>query len=216
MKKSTCLLLTLLGFFLIAPLAGAYEAPSDATLDKVLANPKLLTTVLDDATGKEAAELLNRLIGRIQAASSIGKGQKDYLIAFFTARVTFLLNQTEAIAFANEIATLVPAEGLAVVFSGMRIGGGGSSDFMTNLRTLAGENADLRTAIDTPTITLTDPVYKQLLVALGSVQTLPPTATDSVPPAGDDPQGGGGDQGGGGTGGGTPPPTIPPGYAGQG
>jgi len=208
MKLNRLLLISVFCILAHSQTALAYEIPSDGDLDKVLANPKMISTLLDDADGKQVAELLKRLIERIEA-SSLGKEQKDYLIAFYTGRIVFLLNAQEAIAFATELIAIVPGSKLPIVFAGLATGGGGSSDFMTTLRTLAGESASLNTAISTPNITLTTPVYSLLLSTLGSAQTLPPTATDSLPPpvvtdTGASPAPA------------PPPPVIPPGYAGQG
>ena len=104
------------------------------------------------------------------------------LIAFYTARVTFLLPAGQLNTFARELVAGAPADVLPQVYAGLSIGGAGSSAFITGLRELAGEDEDYQTAITTPNVPLTDPVYNLLVATLANVQNLPPFSTDSLPP----------------------------------
>ncbi len=188
----------------------AYEPPTDSQITNMLANPKLITQLLGDANGKEAAALMKRIIDRV-LATDMAEKQKDYLISFYAGRLAALLNAAEADEFATELMSIAPASSLGTILAGLSVGRGGSSAFITLLKELAGDNNDLQTAIKTPNITLTDPVYTLLVANLATAQSIAPSATDSVPPPG------GGVGGGAGTGGGaTPPPVIPPPYNGQG
>ena len=162
----------------------AYEPPRDAQISNTLANPKLITALLDDATGEEAAALVKRIIDRINA-QALSQDQKDYLIAYYTGRVVSLLNETQAQKFATELFSIAPAANLGTVFAGLAVGRGGSSDFMVLLRQLAGTNETLLTAIATPQIPLSSPVYNQLVSNISNAQSIAPRETDSTPPTGD-------------------------------
>ncbi len=56
---------------------------------------------------------------------------------------------------------------------------------MVLLRQLAGTNETLLTAIATPQIPLSSPVYNQLVSNISNAQSIAPRETDSTPPTGD-------------------------------
>lgn len=159
----------------------AYEPPSEAKLDQLLANPKLIGDVVGDASGEEAAVLMTRIIKRVED-SDLGKAQKEYLIAYYTSRITFLLPQSERSRFATDVVAAVSQDLVPTVFAGLSIGGGASETFLTHLNDLAGENEIFVTAIQNPNVALTNPVYNLLVATLSTSQALPPPAVDSLPP----------------------------------
>jgi len=185
----------------------AYEPPSDGQIDNLLANPAMIKTLVDDASGEQAAALMVRIIARIDAAS-LGPRQVDYLISFYTARITTLLPVSQRDSFATVLVANAPAQHTATLYAGLTVGGGADGGFVDTLKGLAGDDATLLTAVETPNIQLTNPVYTVLVSSLGSAVTLPPAPVESLPPSDDIPEGDGSD-------GGDIPP-IPPPYAGQG
>lgn len=208
MKKLLTLFLVAGSTLLSAPVF-SYEPPTDDELSQLLANPSLIKTMLADASGEQAAELMARIISNIQQ-SNLGPKQLEYLVAFYTSSVVFLLPPSERGSFAETLLANAPAELMPTLFSGLAIGGSGSSAFMTQLREQAGDDPLLQRAIDTPSLQLTGRVYTVLISALASQQTLPPAPTDSLPPSG-------GFEAGGGTTPEVPPtPPVPPTYDGQG
>ncbi|MDF3129914.1 hypothetical protein P0Y35_11970 [Kiritimatiellaeota bacterium B1221] len=207
MKLKQLLLASVFSTLSVLQTAQAYEPPTAAQITNMLANPKMITQLLGDANGKEAATLMKRIIERIQA-TEMAKKQKDYLISFYSGRLAALLNAAEADAYATELMSIAPAESLGTVLAGLSVSRGGSSSFVALLKELAGDNPSLQTAISTPNVTLTDPVYSLLETNLDSAQSIAPSPIDSVPPSG-----GAGAGAGTGT---TPPPVIPAPYNGQG
>ncbi|MCC5843115.1 MAG: hypothetical protein JJU05_02560 [Verrucomicrobia bacterium] len=171
---------SLLGM-LAAPLLGAYTPPTDRQLSQALANPGMVRSLIQDANPEEAGQVLVRLLRRIQA-SDVVPSQKNFLAAYYSARFAFLLGND-----ADDMAAVVlgnaPAELLPAVWAGFSVGGQGSSSFMAALRELAGENEEFLQAVDAPNIPLGESVYNQLIVSLGSSQTLPPVAPGAVAPA---------------------------------
>jgi hypothetical protein len=130
-------------------------------------------------------------------------------VAFYTARIAFLLPTTEATTYATELVNTAPPELIPPIMAALSLGAGGVPAFGDHLLDIAGENEAWIQAIKNPRIPLTPPVYALLISALGTSQTLPPVVTDSLPPpipVGDE------------EGGGTPPPApvIPDTYDGQG
>jgi hypothetical protein len=165
---------------LAAPVAFAYEAPSEGDLDALMANPNIIRKILGDANATEAADLMVRILDRIVKAKLVDK-QRDYLASYYAARMAFLLGD-EAEAFAAVLLPKVPRELVPPVLAGLTTGGRGSSNLIAALREMAGEDALLLQAINAPNITLTDPVYSHLVGNLGTAQSLPPVLTDSLPP----------------------------------
>jgi hypothetical protein len=200
--KKTILPLALLSISLLSPSLFAYEPPSDDDLAQMLANPSLIKTVLADADGEQAAVLMLRVIESLEAAD-LGPKQIEYLIAYYTARIAFMLPATEATEFATSLINRAPAAYVPTIFAGLSIGSAGNTELTAQLKELAGEDPTFLRAINTPNIQLTDPVFTVLVSALGAAQTLPPAPTDSLPP----PPGIEGGQSGGGE---TPPPVVPP------
>jgi hypothetical protein len=177
MKTYPALLLCLI--FLSGPIMRAdYSPPNDTQLDRALANPNLVGNLLQGANGAEAAQLLSRLLRRVQERG-LGNAQQQYLAAFYAGRIAFLLGG-EAGAFLDALAAQVPNKLSSAVFSGLAVALRGSSELMAALRESAGENEALLTAVNNPRLSLTDPVYTQLVASLGSVQSLPPVAPDSI------------------------------------
>lgn len=161
---------------LFVPTLHAYEPPSERQLSQVLANPNMIRAVLGDANGEQAADLLVRILTRIND-SNMNQSQKNYMASYYVARVTFLLGR-EANVMASRLLPLVPRELVPAVVAGLSVGGRGSADF----RELLGEDAGLLQAANAPYVLLSEPVYEQLLVSLGAAQSLPPVVTDSLPP----------------------------------
>ncbi|WFB37375.1 hypothetical protein P3T73_06325 [Kiritimatiellota bacterium B12222] len=181
MKINKLLLTGIISTVALWQSAQAYTPPTDSQLNKMLANPKLITQILGDADGKEAATLVQRIFSSIQA-TKIGDAQKNYLIAFYSGRVASLLNSEQADVYAKQLVAESSAELLPIVFAGLATGRGGSSEFVSLLNALAGENNDLLVAIHTPNIPLTDPIYRLLTSTLSNVQSIPPSPIDSIPP----------------------------------
>lgn len=197
----TILCCALLGGFTATTLR-AHTPPTDRQISQALANPELVNSLVQGASPQEAGQVLLRLLQRI-AATDVAASQKNFLAAYYSARIAFLLGE-DAAAMAESIFPNIPEELVPAVISGLSIGGRGSAVVMAALRELAGENAALLQAIDAPNIPLSDPVYNQLLVSLGAAQSLPPVVTDSLPPpipVGDAPA--------------DPPPPVPRRYRGQ-
>lgn len=210
MKKAIFPIVFIMMTSLVMPTAYSYEPPSENKLSQLLANPKLIKEMLGDADGAEAATLMLRIISRLEG-TDLGPKQVEYLIAYYTARISYLLPPSELSTFATSLLAGAPAGFLPTIYSGLSIGGAGNAAFMTELREMAGDDAVLQTAISTPNVQLTDPVYRILTAALGTYQTLPPAPTDSLPPP--PPEDAGPDQPR------TPPPPappVPPTYDGQG
>lgn len=180
MKSFKIFLLTLtvtsLGFLS----AQAYTPPTDGQIGQALANPGMLATLLDDANGEQAADLLVRILARIDSKSDMAQSQKNYLASFYTARTTFLMGG-QAQAMAQRLIPRVPENLLPAVVAGLSVGGRGSATFMAALREMVSGDALLQ-AINNPEIPLTDPIYTLLLQSLGAAQSLPPIVSDSLPP----------------------------------
>lgn len=172
------LITTLLG---LLPLRAEYSPPTEGQLDQMMANPGLVVTVLKGADAKEAATLLKRVIDRV-LASNLNASQRTYMIAYYTARFTFLLPASELNAFATELIPLVPRELVPSVISGFSLGGGGSSDFIAHVRELVQDNTAYVSALMTPRSSLTSPIHDRLVATLSVSQALPPSVTDSLPP----------------------------------
>jgi len=207
------ILLALLAFG--AAGAQAYTAPSEDRLDQVLANPNLIRIVLDDAKGQEACELLQRILAKVDAAP-IPAIQKEYLAAYYSARITFLLAD-ESIPFARCLLPTLPASLRTAVVSGIAVGGQGSAALLSFLRSQLGNDPILLQAINSPQAALGDTVFNQLIDSLRGVQSLPPILTDSLAPPGDgtSPRGPGVPPPPAPRRGGGPPPPVPQPYAGQ-
>lgn len=163
---------------LLLPAFAEYTPPTNAQIDQVLANPNTVSNVLGDANGEQAAVLLARLLDRI-SDSTASTSQKQYLASFYAARISFLLgNQAEPLL--RSIQDSIPEALESAVFSGFSIGLSGSTTQMAILRDIAGENTILLQAVNSPRISLTDPIYNQVIRSLASVQTLPPASVDSI------------------------------------
>jgi hypothetical protein len=159
----------------------AYTPPTEGELDQLLANPKLINLTIKDANGEEAAEVMLRIIERLDNAG-LSDVQVNYLVAFYTARISFLLPATESKVFATTLANSAAAPLVPTILAGLSIGAGGIQGFDSFLQDLAGEDPIRLQAIQNPRIPLTTPVYNLLVSALSGSQTLPPTVTDSLPP----------------------------------
>lgn len=169
---------------LLIPGLGAYaefEPPTEADLDQLLANPKLINVTIKDANGKEAAGVMIRIIERLQEAELVDV-QLNYLVAFYTARIAFLLPASEAKTFATELVNTAPKELIPPIMAALSLGAGGVPAFGDHLADIAGDDEAQLQAIRNPRIPLTPPVYNLLIAALGTTQTLPPVITDSLPP----------------------------------
>lgn len=164
----------------LTPLS-AYEAPTDDVLEQLLANPKLINEVLQGASGAEAAKVIARIIDKLEE-SSLGSAQRNYLVAYYTSRTLFLLADTEMNQFATDLLAAVPAHLAPIVLSGLSVGGGISDTFMAHLMEMAKDNATWTRAVQTPNITLTNPVYNLLVSNLRTAQSLPPPVINSLPP----------------------------------
>jgi len=191
----------------VSLLKAEFEPPTEGELDQLLANPALINVTIKGANGQEASGVMVRIIERLEEAELVDI-QLKYLVAFYTARIVFMLPADEAKAFATELVGAAPPELIPPIMAALSIGGGGIQAFGNFLLELAGDIQDQVDAIENPRIPLTPPVYNVLINALGTSQSLPPVRTDSLPPpipVGDD------------TGGGAPPPpVVPPTYDGQG
>ncbi len=161
--------------------ARGYEPPSPADLDALLANPNLIADTLDDADGEQAADLMLAIIGRLQEAR-LNEKQRQYMLAYYAARITYLLGEEQAKAFATSLLSRMDRALIPPVLAGMSTGGRGSKGLIDHLRGLAGEDEVLLNAINNPSLPLTPPVYNYLLANLGAAQSLPPVVTDSLPP----------------------------------
>ncbi len=195
---------------LLLPVVRAeFEPPTEGELDQLLANPGLINVTIKGANGQEASGVMVRIIERLEDADLVDI-QLKYLVAFYTARIVFMLPGEEAKSFATELVGVAPPELIPPIMAALSIGGGGIQGFGNFLLQLAGEVQDQVDAIENPKIPLTPPVYNVLVNALGTAQSLPPVITDSLPP----PVPEGINDGGGAAP--PPPPFIPPPYDGQG
>jgi hypothetical protein len=183
-----------------------FEPPTEGQLDQLLANPQLINITIKGANGQEAAGVVIRIIERLQKVDLVDV-QLKYLVAYYTAKVAFLLPTDEAKDFATELVANCPKELTPSILAALSIGAGGIQAFGDHLFELAGDIESYVESIRNPQIPLTPPVYNLLISALGTGQSLPPVVTDSLPPpipVGDTPS--------------APAPAAPPiavGYAGQ-
>ena len=174
-----CLPLLLLAF-LAQPVLADYEPPTERQLTRMLANPDLVLDVFRGASPEEASAVLFRTVTRIHE-SNMNQSQKNYNIAYFSARVTQLMGRDRQ-AMAEHLLPTLPMDLVPPVLAGMSIGGRGSAPFMNAIRGFAGENEALLVPINAPPVSLTPPVYQHLVDTLGVAQSLPPVVTDSLPP----------------------------------
>lgn len=182
MKTKTILLsLTAALGVSLAPLQAAYAAPTKGQLDQLMANPNLVAVTLNGADGPQAAELLNRVVERLMAAN-LNESQRAYLIAYYTARFTFLLRPSHLNAFATDVIARTPPGVMTAVLSGFSLGGRGSGSFLAHVRGLVEHNEGYLQALLTPRASMSNPVYDQLVISLSASQSLPPHVIDSLPP----------------------------------
>lgn len=180
MSKPTFTLLSLLLMTLSFTASADYVPPTDDELDEILANPNLIKAVEIEASGEEAAEVLLRIIDKVQK-SKLGPLQKRYLVAYWTARIVELLKGSELEPFADAITELVDGTLLEIIYSGMSIGGAGNNSFIDYIQGLAGDVDAFQNAILRPETVLTIPVYNLLLTTIQSGQTLPPPPNITTP-----------------------------------
>lgn len=162
-------------------LRAEFEPPTEAQLDQLLANPKLINATIKDANGKEAAGVMIRIIERLQDADLVDV-QLNYLVAYYSARIAFLLPTGEATTFATELVDNAPPELIPPILAALSMGAGGVPQFGAHLLDIAGDNEAYARAVENPRIPLTPPVFNLLTTSLGTTQTLPPVVTDSLPP----------------------------------
>ena len=196
-------------------LRAEYKVPSEGRIDQMMANPNLVAATLKGADATQAATLLKRMIDRLMGAD-LNDSQRSFLIAYFTARFTFLLPASELNAFANALIPLIPPQFVTSVLAGFSLGGRGSAGFILHVLELVQENDPYVQALLTPRSALANPIYDQLVISLAASQSLPPSVTDSLPPP--IPVGTGTDAGSEGPGalnGPQAPPPIPEPYEGQ-
>ena len=179
--KGIRLLFAALVFSCLLPLHAQYEPPTEGQLDQLMANPKLVAITMKGANGQEAAALLIRIIERIQRAN-LQPTQTSYLIAFYTARIAYLLPASEVQSFSEALIPLIPADAMVSVMGGISLGGRGSEGFLAQVEELLSGNEVWLRALRTPRTSLTNPVYKLLVQTLSQSQALPPSVTDSLPP----------------------------------
>ncbi|MEX2608153.1 MAG: hypothetical protein WD708_12490 [Kiritimatiellia bacterium] len=159
----------------------AYEAPTDEAIDQLLANPKMINTLVEGANGAEAAQVLARIIAKI-SDSTLGSAQRNYLIAYYVSSAVALLPDTEMNIFARDLVAAVPRHLVPIVLSGLVVGGGTSESLIAQLMEIAENNASWTRAVQTPNITLTNPVYNLLVSNLSTSQSLPPAVINALPP----------------------------------
>jgi len=181
MKTSIRTLLTLVTLGLgLSSTVFAHTPPSNRQITHALANPDIIDQLVHDADGEQAGAVLLRLLERIQASNASAE-QKNYLAAYYSARIAYLMGE-KSDALARFILTRAPKDLLPAVFAGLSVGSRGSEAVMAALREIVAENETLLQAVEAPNITLTRPVYLQLLSSLRTTQTIPTTVTDSLPP----------------------------------
>lgn len=174
------LLATLLALS-FTPLHADYSPPTRGQLDQLLANPNLVAATLKGADAIQAAELLIRVIDRLNEAK-LNDAQRTYMIAYYSSRFTFLLPNSELNAFASAVIAQLPPEFLPAVLSGFSLGGRGSSEFLSHVEDLVQDNDAHVMALRNPGASMAKPVFDRLVITLAASQTLPPTVIDSLPP----------------------------------
>lgn len=162
-------------------LRAEFEPPTEAQLDQLLANPKLVNATIKDANGKEAAGVMIRIINRLEEVDLVDV-QLNYLAAYYSARIAFLLPSAQAATFATELVNTAPQELIPPIMAALSMGAGGVPQFGAHLLDIAGDNEAYVQAVRNPRIPLTPPVFNLLSTSLGTTQTLPPVVTDSLPP----------------------------------
>lgn len=150
-------------------------------MGQLMANPNLVEATLRGADATQAAALLKRVIDRVMAAN-LNASQRTYLIAYYTARITFLVPAGERNAFASELIPQVPPEHMTAVLAGFSLGGRGSMDFISHVQEIIQDNEAYVQALRTPRASMSNPIYDQLVISLAASHSLPPTIVDSLPP----------------------------------
>jgi hypothetical protein len=181
MKTKALLLLLAICGLCILPNAAAFEPPSDSQLEKALANPDdTLPSLLKGATGEEVADIVERLIIKIQESEKLTDLQKEYNTAYLVAKVTRLLSGDRRNEFARALLAIEWEPALRkTIIAALSVGGTGSNTFNQFLMELVGENEEELAIIKNPNQALTNSVYSRLIVALGLA---PAEAADAIPP----------------------------------
>jgi hypothetical protein len=158
-KRLPSLILTATALFLL-PAFAAFTPPTDDQIDQALANPDSVTALLGDASAEQAADLLSRILARVESAN-VSPSQKNYLAAFFSARISFLLGPAAG-PMLDALGDAIPDSVKPAVFAGLAMGMRGSSDAMATLRLSTDTDPILDQAVNDPSSTLTPGVYNQV------------------------------------------------------
>lgn len=174
-KTSSLTLLTLLGLFLSTTVLAEFVAPTEAQIDQALANPDLLATLLEEADGDQAADIIKQLIDRIVASEKLNPIQKQYNISYFVAKAVQLMGNERG-AYAAALIGKDLGDNRLIVLAALAVGGAGSDAYLSDLVALLEENEAEIAAVRNPQSALNKDVYNRLLASLNLARSLPPTA----------------------------------------
>ena len=170
--------------FSLLEMAFAYEAPSDAQIQKVLADPSSIDALIEGASPAEAAAVLAAVLGKLDQQNLTPEQKRDFT-ALLVARVTHIL--PKKIEFTMELIALVDDEWVDVVIAAAYSATGLDVEFK---KALVGKSPK---AIGDPAATLGVLLYTRILGSSGlnispplnplPVPPLTDGVVDSVPPA---------------------------------
>ena len=172
MKTKKILITGIIAMSILAtPLFAAYTPPTDDELQELLTNPDSLETLLADASGQEASELMVRIIQVVNDGNAT-EAQRMDIIASFTANIALALPQSEQNEYATSlIASTGPGSDTqmgapsrqAVIYAALSAAVPESSLIRDTLTTSAGENQIFQNAVTNPVGVLGENRYEQII-----------------------------------------------------
>ena len=159
-----------------------FAPPTDAALDAMLANPATITAAFKDATPVQAADIVKRAIGKIQAAN-VSEAQKKKAIAIFVAMAVDAM-QTDATAMMAILVTQVDADILPVVVAAAVTVARNADAMLAAIIAALGPGTDAaavaQSAAESPQTILGVNLYRLLLALV--TQHLTPISLVPLPP----------------------------------